>query len=93
MDFVPNVTKRFVSHEPPWITETLKTMLNRKVDSTKTTIDMGTRKRTKLGLTHSLSNVTVRLKMLNHPTYPLWETKLINLVLLKNIIGKLLTVL
>ena len=54
---------------------------------------MGIRKRIKAGLMHSVSNVKKRSKMLSHPTYPLWETKLINLVLLKNLIGKLLTVL
>ena len=29
-NFVPNETKRFVPRDPPWITKTLKTLLNRK---------------------------------------------------------------
>ena len=28
--FIPNETKRFVPHDPPWITKSLKCMLNRK---------------------------------------------------------------
>ena len=92
-NFVPNETKRFVPRDPPWITKTLKTLLNRKIDSSKTTKDMGTRKKTKAGSMHSVLNVKMRSKMLSHPTYPLWEKKLINLVLLKNLTGKLLIVL
>ena len=30
MNFFPNGTKRFVPRDPPWITKTLKTTLNRK---------------------------------------------------------------
>ena len=29
-NFIPNETKRFVLHDPSWITKSLKTMLNRK---------------------------------------------------------------
>ena len=29
-NFIPNETKRFVPRDPPWITKSLKTMLNRK---------------------------------------------------------------
>ena len=29
-NFIPNVTKKFVPRNPPWITKPLKTMLNRK---------------------------------------------------------------
>ena len=74
MNFVPNGTKRFVPRDPPLISKTLKTMLKRK--------------RIKAGSMHSVSNVKMRSKMPSHPTYPLRETKLINLVLLKNLTGK-----
>ena len=29
-NFIPNETKRFVPRDPPWITKSLKAMLNRK---------------------------------------------------------------
>ena len=29
-NFIPNETKRFIPRDPPWITKSLKTMLNRK---------------------------------------------------------------
>ena len=29
-NFIPNETKRFLPRDPPWITKSLKTMLNRK---------------------------------------------------------------
>ena len=29
-NFIPSETKRFVPHDPPWITKQLKTMLNSK---------------------------------------------------------------
>ena len=29
-NFIPNETKRFVPRDPPWITKSLKTMLNKK---------------------------------------------------------------
>ena len=35
--FIPNETKIFVPHEPPWIKKPLKTMLNRKIDFSMTT--------------------------------------------------------
>ena len=93
MNFVPNGTKRFVPRDPPWITKTLKTMLNRKNRLFKNYKSHGLRKRIKAGSMHSVSIVKKRSKMPSHPTYPLWETKLINLVLLKNLTGKLLPVL
>ena len=30
LNFIPNETKRFIPRNPPWITQSLKTMLNRK---------------------------------------------------------------
>ena len=30
-NFIPSETKRFVPRDPPWITKSLKTMLNRKI--------------------------------------------------------------
>ena len=39
-NFIPNEIKRIIPPDPPWITEPLKTMLNRKNRFFKTTKDM-----------------------------------------------------
>ena len=51
-NFIPNETKRFVPHDPPWITKPLKGI--EKIGFLKTTKNSAIRKRIRLGLTHSV---------------------------------------
>ena len=50
-NFIPNEIKRFVPCDPPWITKSLKTMLNRKNRLFKNYKNIVIRKGIKLGST------------------------------------------
>ena len=63
-NFIPNETKRFVPRDPPWITKSLKTMLNKKKDFSEITKGMDIKLLIKFGLTLFVSNVN---KLLNLP--------------------------
>ena len=59
-NFIPNEIKRIVPRDPPWITKPLK-----RIDSLKTTKDMGINQRTKSDLTIFVKNVKRQLKLPN----------------------------
>ena len=63
-NFISNETKRFVPRDPPWITKSLKTMLNKKIDFSEITKGMDINLLIKFGLTLFVSNVN---KLLNLP--------------------------
>ena len=63
-NFIPNETKRFVPRDPPWITKSLKTMLNKKKDISEITKGMDIKLLIKFGLTLFVLNVN---KLLNQP--------------------------
>ena len=63
-NFIPNETKRFVPRDPPWITKSLKTMLNKKIDFSEITKGMDIKLLIKFGLTPFVSNVN---KLMNLP--------------------------
>ena len=56
--FIPNETKRFVPCEPPWISKSLKTMLNRKNRLFNNYKKMVIKLRLKLGSKLFVSNAT-----------------------------------
>ena len=64
-NLIPNETKRFVPHEPLWITKPLKAMLNRKNSILNITKNIVIRKRIRLGLTLFVLNVKKQLKLPN----------------------------
>ena len=59
-NFIPSEIKRIVPRDPPWITKPLKSMLNRKIGSLKTTKDMVTNQKTKLGLIIFVKNARMQ---------------------------------
>ena len=59
-NFIPTKIKRIVPRDPPWITKPLKTM--GRLESLKTTKDMGINQRTKLNLTIFAKNVKMQVK-------------------------------
>ena len=93
MNFVPKGTKRFVPRDPPWITKILKTMLNRKNRLFNNYESHGYKEEDKSRVDAFRIECQKAVENAKSSYYPLWETKLINLVLLKNVTGKLLTVL
>ena len=64
-NFIPNEIKRFVPRDPPWITKSLNTMLNRKNRLFKNYKNIVIRKGIKLGSTHFALNVKQQLKLPN----------------------------
>ena len=64
-NFIPNEIKRIVPRDPPWITKPLKLCLIGRIDSLKTTKDMGINQRTKLDFTLFVKNVKRQLKLPN----------------------------
>ena len=63
-NFIPNDTKIFVPHDPPWITKSLKTTLNKKNRFFRNYKMHGYKLLIKFGLTPFVSNVN---KLLNLP--------------------------
>ena len=64
-NFILSEMKRIVPRDPPWITKPLKTMLNRKIGFLKTTKDMVTNWKTKLGSITFVMNVRKQSKLRN----------------------------
>ena len=71
-NFIPHETKRITPLDPPWITKTLKTMLNRKNRLFKNFKRHGYQKPIKYDLTIFARNVKMVLKRRNKPIYQTW---------------------
>ena len=65
--FIPNEIKKFVPRDPPWITKSLKCMLNRKNRLFKNYKRHGYKEEDKVRLL-AFRNVKKQLKLLNYPT-------------------------